>query len=475
MRVGDGTVSRAREVVMFWRCSQLRAAAAAAAKPAPLPQVSAAEEEEAASGSQGTAEEAGGGATGSSDEQGWQHHQQKQQPPLRSSSLPLSPPTPTHSPDWRAPPVSRAVLQSHVIDLASPDPAHQLRALTELLRLTRTHARPSSSTSSSSLAPSPATDVLCVIADTGAVPLLVALLSSAAAAAETQELAVTVLHNLSLRSRNKERIIRAPGLLDAALALVRGGATETATPAGTPTPTARHNAAALLFSLLAVPRFRDPVGAHPAGVASLAALFLDATAARTGRRDAVKALFHLALCPGNRARVAAAPGLVRGLLDLLLEPSSSSSSSEPAAAAAAAAAAAEQHHRDGLREDAMALLGVVAASPEGRAAVLACPGGVAGLVRELRAGSPRSKEHAANALLVLCRQQDDEEEGGGGGAGGGDALAAVLEHQEGVVESLCQLQSAGTERGRRKANELLKVLVSVDSTTTAEGDSHQFQ
>lgn len=246
------------------------------------------------------------------------------------------------------------------------------------------------------------------IAEAGAIPLLVPLLSSEDP--KTQENAVTALLNLSIYENNKAVIVEAADSLDSIIHVLKSGRSVEA----------KENAAATLFSLSAVSDYKKLIGEMPDAIPALVELLRDGTP--RGKRDAVSALFNLSINKINAARVVevgAVPLLVKHLKD-------------------------DDGERPGLTDDTLAVLAVLAGQRPGLAAVSQTPA-IPVLVGLLRSGSPKGKENAVAVLLSLCRH------------GSGTVLNTVTTVPS-LVPSLYILLTTGTTRAKRKATSLLKIL-----------------
>ncbi|KAJ3682739.1 hypothetical protein LUZ60_012966 [Juncus effusus] len=234
------------------------------------------------------------------------------------------------------------------------------------------------------------------IAEAGAIPLLVSLLS--VSDLKTQEHAVTCLLNLSIFEENKGRII-ASGSVPGIVHVLKRGNTD-----------ARENAAATLFSLSVIDENKVTIGASGA-IPPLVSLLNNGT--QRGKKDAATALFNLCIYQGNKGKAVRA-GIVPILMELLTETNS------------------------GMVDEALAILAILSSHNEGKAAIGAAKA-VPILVQQVKDGSPRNKENAAAVLVHLCN---------------GDFIMEVSEL--GVVEVLEELRSSGTDRGKRKAVLLLE-------------------
>lgn len=235
------------------------------------------------------------------------------------------------------------------------------------------------------------------IAEAGAIPLLVSLLSTTDPL--TQEHAVTGLLNLSICDNNKRSIMfcrAAPGIVH----VLKWGSME-----------ARENAAATLFSLSVVDEYKVMIGASGA-IPPLITLLNEGT--QRGKKDAATALFNLCFYQGNKVK-AVRGGVVSILMQLLTE------------------------SRIGMVDESLAILAILASNSEGRAAIRAAES-LPVLVDFIATGSPRNKENATAVLVHLCT---------------GDKRHLVEAKELGVIGLLIDLAENGTDRGKRKATQLL--------------------
>ncbi|XP_020573975.1 U-box domain-containing protein 4-like [Phalaenopsis equestris] len=235
-----------------------------------------------------------------------------------------------------------------------------------------------------------------VIANCGAIPLLVVLLNSTDP--KTQANAVTALLNLSINDNNKIAIANADAI-DPLVHVLETGNSEW-----------KENSAARLFSLSVIEEYKVRIGRSGA-IKPLVALL--GNGSRRGKKDAATALFNLSTFHENKARIVQA-GAVRYLVDLM----------DPAA---------------GMVDKAVAVLANLATIPEGRTAI-GREHGIPVLVEVVELGSARGKENAASALLQLCTNSNR-------------FCSTVL--QEGAVPPLVALSQSGTPRAREKAQALL--------------------
>lgn len=245
------------------------------------------------------------------------------------------------------------------------------------------------------------------IAEAGAIPLLVNLLSSPDP--RTQEHAVTALLNLSIHDGNKGVIVSS-GAIDPIVEVLKSGSME-----------ARENAAATLFSLSVVDDNKVTIGASGA-IPALVSLLCDGTL--RGKKDAATALFNLSIFQGNKARAVKAL-VVPPLMQLLKDPSSD------------------------MVDEALAILAILATNHEGKAAISQASATPV-LVDLIKTGSARNKENAAAVLLALCQN---------------DPVQTALVGQLGAHGPLNELVKNGTGRARRKASSLLDHMNKHDKST----------
>ncbi|KAK4777709.1 hypothetical protein SAY87_017896 [Trapa incisa] len=238
------------------------------------------------------------------------------------------------------------------------------------------------------------------IAKAGAIPLLIRLLSTPDS--RTQEHAVTALLNLSICDDNKGAIV-SHGAVPGIVHVLKSGSME-----------ARENAAATLFSLSVVDEYKVTIGTAGA-IPPLVNLLSEGT--QRGKKDAATALFNLCIYQGNKGKAVRAR-IVPTLMRLLTEPGG------------------------GMVDESLAVLAILSSHPDGRMAIGAAKA-VPVLVEFIRSGSPRNRENAA-AVLVHLSSGDQQN---------------LLEAQEnGLMDPLLDLARNGTDRGKRKAIQLLERL-----------------
>lgn len=291
-------------------------------------------------------------------------------------------PSKPNKPSSACSPAERENIDALICKLSSPDIEDQRLAAGEIRLLAKRNA-----------------DNRICIAEAGAIPVLVNLLSTTDSRA--QEHAVTALLNLSIYEDNKGIIISSdavPGIVH----VLRSGSME-----------ARENAAATLFSLSVVDENKITIGASGA-IPALVSLLNEGS--QRGKKDAATALFNLCIYQGNKGRAVRA-GVVPALMALLTEPA-------------------------GLMVDeALAILAILSSHAECKVVIGALQA-VPVLVDVIRSGSPRNKENAAAVLLHLCTGEQQQQH-----------LAEAQERS--VMEALLELASSGTDRGKRKAMQLL--------------------
>ncbi|KAM5583697.1 U-box domain-containing protein 13 [Rosa sericea] len=278
-------------------------------------------------------------------------------------------------------PAERTKIENLLHKLTSANPEDQRSAAGEIRLLAKRNA-----------------DNRVAIAEAGAIPLLVGLLSTPDS--RTQEHAVTALLNLSICEDNKGSIISC-GAVPGIVHVLKHGGME-----------ARENAAATLFSLSVVDENKVRIGASGA-IPPLVTLLSEGT--QRGKKDAATALFNLCIYQGNKGKAVRA-GVVSTLMELLTETGG------------------------GMVDEALAILAILASHPEGKAAIGAAEA-VPVLVEVIGTGSPRNRENAAAVLVHLCS---------------GDPQHLVDAQELGVMGSLLDLAQNGTDRGKRKAAQLLE-------------------
>ncbi|XP_022747355.1 U-box domain-containing protein 1-like [Durio zibethinus] len=244
-----------------------------------------------------------------------------------------------------------------------------------------------------------------IIAEAGAIPFLVTLLSSHDP--RIQENAVTALLNLSIFENNKV-LIMAAGAIDNIVEVLESGKTMEA----------RENAAAAIFSLSMIDDFKVAIGARPKAILVLVGLLREGTTA--GKRDAATAISNLALYNANKASIVVA-GAVPLLIELLMD------------------------DKAGITDDALRVLALLLSCPEGLEALKKSRVLVPLLIDLLRFGSAKGKENSITLLLGLCKD-------------GGEEVARRLLINPRSIPSLRSLAADGSLKARRKADALLRLL-----------------
>lgn len=244
------------------------------------------------------------------------------------------------------------------------------------------------------------TDNRILIAESGAIPILVNLLTTEDVL--TQENAVTSILNLSIYENNKGLIMLA-GAIPSIVQVLRNGSME-----------ARENAAATLFSLSLGDENKIIIGASGAIPALVELLQSGST---RGKKDAATALFNLCIYQGNKGRAVRA-GIISALLKMLTDPSNC------------------------MVDEALTIMSVLASHHEAKVAIVKAST-IPVLIDLLRTGLPRNKENATAILLALCKRDSDN-------------LACIS--RLGAVIPLTELAKSGTERAKRKATSLLEHL-----------------
>ncbi|KAJ4754106.1 U-box domain-containing protein 10 [Rhynchospora pubera] len=279
----------------------------------------------------------------------------------------------------------RTAIESIVRSLSSTSPDDRKSAAAEIRSLAKR-----------------STDNRILLAEAGAIPALVSLLSSKDK--KTQEHAVTSLLNLSIYDHNKELIILA-GAIIPIVQVLHIGSME-----------ARENAAAAIFSLSLVDENKITIGSTPGAIEALVELLQ--TGSARGRKDAATALFNLCIYQANKVRAVRA-GILLPLIQMLQDSSN-----------------------NGTIDEALTILSVLVSHQECKLAI-AKANTIPVLIDLLRSGQPRNKENAAAILLALCKKDIEN-------------LACI--GRLGALIPLTELTKTGTDRAKRKATSLLEHL-----------------
>ncbi|CAM6087869.1 unnamed protein product [Calypogeia fissa] len=257
-----------------------------------------------------------------------------------------------------------------------------------------------------------------LIGEARGIPLLVSLITSRDS--KIQENAVTTLLNLSIFPANRKDIMDTRGTLESITQVLISGQTLES----------KENCAALVSSLLILEEYRDVIGNDSALLDALRNLLN--TGRVQGKKDALRAIFHLALWADNRSRLANAD-ILPILMAMMASP------------------------RAGLIEDTLSVLAKIAMCREGMEELN--DGGTISLIVEyLQHGSRLAKENASALLLALCQ------------TGGQVVEAEVRKHHESVVSSLCTLRAVGSPRAKAKASDLMKVVMVSESFSLARSE-----
>ncbi|KAK8662002.1 hypothetical protein V6N13_091590 [Hibiscus sabdariffa] len=251
-----------------------------------------------------------------------------------------------------------------------------------------------------------------LIADAGAVPYLCDSLYSSSPT--IQENSAATLLNLSITSRGS--LMSTRGLLDAVSHALSNPASHAA---------AQSCAATLHSLLIAEESYRPMIGSKRDIVYSLLSIVGDKHAPTRSIKDALKALFGIALYPLNRASMVGL-GAISTLVSLIVRDA-----------------------RTGIVEDATAVLAQVAGCEESEEAMRKAGGvGVLGdLLDEGTSASTRTRENAVAALLNMAR------------CGGERGRREVRETVVKVWEGVAVVAENGSGKGKAKAVELLKFVV----------------
>ncbi|KAL7617155.1 hypothetical protein Lser_V15G03265 [Lactuca serriola] len=144
-----------------------------------------------------------------------------------------------------------------------------------------------------------------------------------------------------------------------------------------------------------------------------------------GKKNAATALLNLCIYQGNKVTALRA-GVIPILTELLRKP------------------------RGGIEDDLMAILGILSNHPEGNLAIGKAEV-VPLLVEVMGSGSSNSKENAAAVLVELCSN---------------DQRYLEKAQEQGVMGKLIDLLHNGTDRGKRKAGQLLEKIRDHSLVTT---------
>lgn len=243
------------------------------------------------------------------------------------------------------------------------------------------------------------------IVEAGAVARIIPLLSCKDT--QTEENAMVALFYLSLEDDNKVGLV-AEGAVDLIVNALRHGSMDT-----------RATAAVTLTSLAIVDVNKATIGSHCDAIGALVKLLAEGDA--RARKEATTALYSLCFYNDNKRRAVMA-GAVRLLLEAVVN---------------CVGVLNESVERP------LGLLNMLATVSEGRAALTLQKGIMGTMVKVLREGTFRSREHAVAILSSLCCNSRQR---------------AIEAWQAGVLEHCSQFLDDGTPRTKRKALVLMKAL-----------------
>ncbi|KAJ7982352.1 RING-type E3 ubiquitin transferase [Quillaja saponaria] len=265
-----------------------------------------------------------------------------------------------------------------------------------------------------------------LIAEAGAIPYLSETLYSSSPA--TQENAAATLLNLSISSR--ESLMSTRGLLDALSDVLRHHDSSSSA-------SAVQSCAATLHSLLVVDEYRPIIGSKRDIVYALVDIIKKPKSPPRSIKDALKAMFGIALYPLNRNTMIQL-GAVPPLFSLVVKDG-----------------------RVGIVEDATAVIAQIAGCEDSEEAFRKVSG-VEVLVDllDLATGSSiRTKENAVSALLNLVR------------CAGERVTSDVRDVGYGALDGIADVAENGSAKGKSKAVSLLKVLIHRGSNGNIWSDS----
>ncbi|KAL2935989.1 U-box domain-containing protein 18 [Bienertia sinuspersici] len=245
-----------------------------------------------------------------------------------------------------------------------------------------------------------------MIIEVGNVPPLLDLLTSTDA--NTQENAIAAILKLAKHSKGQKSIIEEGGLMLVISVLRRGLKIES-----------RQIAAATIFYLSSVEKYRKLIGSKREGIPGLIELIKDGS--MCGKKNAIAAIFGLLLYHRNHEKTLEA-GIVPALIDLL-------SSTE----------------RSDLLADSLAVLACLAEKIDGSIAILqtSALSLIMGLLKS--SISKAGKEYCASILASLC-------------INGGDEVVSILAKEQTVMPSLYALVTDGSAHASKKARTLINLL-----------------
>ncbi|GKV39636.1 hypothetical protein SLEP1_g47381 [Rubroshorea leprosula] len=291
--------------------------------------------------------------------------------------------------------VKRRTARSLVAKLSSVSEQIRSEALAELRLITKHDA-----------------DSRPIVTEAGAIPYLAEILYSSSST--SQENAAATLLNLSISSR--ATLMSTRGLLDAISHALSHSSSDAAV----------QSCAATIHSLLiADESYRPIIGSKRDIIYSLVRIVTDSNSPARSIKDALKAMFGVALYPLNRATLIDL-GAIPALVSIIVRDA-----------------------RTGIMEDASAVLAQIAGCEESEEG-LRKAGGVrvlADLLDEGTGASRRIKENAVAALLNLAR------------CGGEKGREEVREVAMKVLEGIADVAENGSSKGKAKAFDLLKIVL----------------
>ncbi|KAF3434271.1 hypothetical protein FNV43_RR25374 [Rhamnella rubrinervis] len=251
------------------------------------------------------------------------------------------------------------------------------------------------------------------IAEAGAIPYLAETLYSTSHAA--QENAAATLLNLSISSRHS--LVSTRGLLDAISHALSNHRSSTS-------PSAVQSSAATLHSLLVVDEYRPIIGSKRDIIYSLIDILKTPSSPPRSVKDALKALFGIALYPLNRSSLIEL-GAVPPLFSVVVKDG-----------------------RVGIVEDATAVVAQIAGCEESEEAFMKVSGVqvMVDLLDPSTGSSLRTKENSVAGLLNLAR------------CGGERVGREVKEMGVTVVDGIAEVADNGSAKGKSKAVALLKII-----------------
>ncbi|KNA12059.1 hypothetical protein SOVF_129330 [Spinacia oleracea] len=244
-----------------------------------------------------------------------------------------------------------------------------------------------------------------MLIEVGNVPPLLDLLTSADPI--TQENAIAAILKLAKHSKGQKSIIEEGGLMLVISVLRRGMKIES-----------RQIAAATIFYLSAVEKYRRLIGSTREAIPGLIELLKDGTIC--GKKNAIAAIFGLLLYHRNHERVLEA-GIVPALVDII-----------------------SCIERSDLLADSLAVLACLAEKVDGTIAILQTSAFplIIGLLKS--SISKSGKEYCVSILASLCMN-------------GGAEVVAVLAKEPAIMPSLYSV-TEGSSHGSRKARMLISML-----------------